>query len=70
MNRIQKNKLLGAKFTAVNPRDREKHFLVTRVTEEEDEPMMVVLEAVYSKQEYTFIWRELKDDTLWKLGWQ
>lgn len=29
MNPINPQKLLGSKWTAVHPRDREKHFIVT-----------------------------------------
>lgn len=54
------------------PRNREKHFVVTRVIEP-DPPSMrveqVELEAVHSKQVYLLHWRELTDAGLWRQGW-
>ena len=70
LNRIQRNKLKLSKWTAVAPRDSEKHFLVTQVLEHEDGVTEVVLEAVYSKREYTMPWTELKDDSHWQMGWR
>ena len=70
MNRIQRNKLLLSKWTAAEPRNRERHFLVTKVIEHEVEPMEVILEAVYSKREYRLVWSELKDREVWLQGWR
>ncbi len=69
MNRIQRNKLLLSKWTAITPENREKHFMVTRIIESEDAPMQVVIEAVYSKREQVMIWSALKDDAIWRQGW-
>ena len=69
MNRIQRNKLLLSKWTAITPKSREKHFMVTRIIEVEDEPMQVVIEAVYSKREQVMVWSVLKDDSMWRQGW-
>ena len=69
MNRIQRNKLHLSKWTAVTPRHREKHFIVTRVIEDEDEPLRIVIEAVHSKREQILVWSELKDHTVWRQGW-
>ena len=68
-NRIQRNKLMLSKWTAVTPVDREKHFLITKLLEDEGAPLQVVAEAVYSKREYTFEWTAFKDDSQWKQGW-
>ncbi|MEC8024250.1 MAG: TIGR02450 family Trp-rich protein [Myxococcota bacterium] len=70
MNRIQKHKLLMSKWTAVAPKNREKHFLVTRIIDEDPTEFSVILEAVHSKQEYALQWTELKDDTQWRQGWR
>ena len=70
MNRIQRNKLHHTKWTAAHPENHEKHFLVTRVVDDVDEPLRVVLEAVHSKREYVYPWTDLKDDTVWLQGWR
>jgi tryptophan-rich hypothetical protein len=71
VNKLSPKKLLHSKWTAVQPRNKEKHFLVTAVhCDEEDYPQTVTLEAVHSQRETEFDWRELKDSGGWKVGWQ
>ena len=70
MNRIQRNKLRLSKWTAVAPKNRERHFLVTKVIEHEERPMELILEAVYSKREYRLVWTDLKNDEVWLQGWR
>lgn len=70
-NQINPRKLLHSKWTAVDPLDREKHFLVTEV--EFDEEGVVVhcaLEAVISHKLYPVNWRDLKNASRWKQGWK
>ena len=69
-NRIQRNKLHLSKWTAAIPEKRERHFLVTRLIEHEEQPMEVILEAVYSKREYRLVWTDLKNDEVWLQGWR
>jgi tryptophan-rich hypothetical protein len=69
-NQINPAKLLLSKWTATVPRNKEKHFLVTRISE--DELGIIVtctLEAVLTKQEYEIKWQALKDSTCWLAGW-
>jgi tryptophan-rich hypothetical protein len=64
-NALSPKKLLHTKWTAVTPRNKEKHFLVTRVIEPEPPGSPVVsveIEAVHSR-------RELKDAARWRRGW-
>ena len=71
-NPLSPKKLLLTKWTAVTPRNREKHFVVLRVIEPEPPSIgveQVELEAVHSKQVYLLHWRELTDATLWRQGW-
>lgn len=71
MNRINPKKLLHSKWTAVTPVNKEKHFMVTELTfDEEGNVEKCVLEAVYSKREQGIDWHQLKDSSIWKLGWQ
>lgn len=71
-NPLSPKKLLLTKWTAVTPRNREKHFVVLRVIEPEPLSMrveQVELEAVHSRQVYLLHWRELTDASLWRQGW-
>lgn len=72
MNPLSSKKLLLTKWTAVTPRNREKHFVVVGVIEPELPSMrveQVELEAVHSQQVYLLRWRELTDASLWRQGW-
>ena len=65
-------KLLHTKWTAVEPRNKEKHFLVTRVVEPVPPGSPVVsveIEAVHSKRARTIEWRQLQDAARWRRGW-
>ena len=70
MNRINPRKLQGSKWTATHPRDKEKHFLVTRVIKEKEIAVSCELEAVYSKRKTTLPWQELENDEVWIMGWK
>ena len=70
MNRISPKKLLHSKWTAVTPRNRERHFLVTKViVDDEGVPRSCILEAVMSRREQEIDWRELQNDEVWQIGW-
>jgi len=69
---LSPKKLLHTKWTAVEPRDREKHFLVIRVVEPEPPGSPVVwveIEAVHSRRVELINWRTLRDTTQWRRGW-
>jgi tryptophan-rich hypothetical protein len=71
-NALSPKKLLHTKWTAVTPRNKEKHFLVTRVIEPEPPGSPVVsveIEAVHSRRARVVAWRELKDAARWRRGW-
>ena len=71
--RLSPKKLLLSKWTAVRPRHKEKHFLVTRVIgreQPETEIKWIRLEAVYSRRSWLLPWRDLTDSTNWLQGWQ
>ncbi|WP_339843305.1 TIGR02450 family Trp-rich protein [Cobetia sp.] len=54
------------------PRNRERHFIVTRlIRDEQDEHVVeVVLQAVLTRRDLTLAWRELKEDGVWQMGWK
>lgn len=71
-NRLSPKKLLLTKWTAVTPRNREKHFLVVRVVEPvppEGPVETVEIEAVHSRRTRLLPWRELLDGNRWRQGW-
>jgi len=71
--RISPRKLLLSKWTAVEPRDREKHFIVTRLGDPVGPgatPVQVELEAVHSRRSRWLDWRELTDTARWLPGWR
>ncbi len=71
MNKINPAKLSQSKWTAVQPRNKEKHFLVTEVEYDEDGTVLgCTLEAVLSRNEYAINWIELKDGSKWLQGWK
>ena len=56
----------------MNPRDQEKHFLVTRVINPETASHLiefVELEAVLTRRSFLLPWAELTDKQLWLQGW-
>lgn len=70
MININPRKLLHSKWTAVNPSNKEKHFLVTKVEfSEEGEVIHCLLEAVLTNRSEPIDWTELKDENNWRQGW-
>lgn len=70
MNRINPAKLLHSKWTAVEPKNKEKHFLVVEVEfDEEGVVVNCLLEAVISRRETSVNWQDLKNSVIWKQGW-
>ncbi|MBU6271828.1 MAG: TIGR02450 family Trp-rich protein [Betaproteobacteria bacterium] len=71
-NPLSPKKLLLSKWTAVHPRNREKHFVVVRVIEPEPPAVRIErieLEAVHSGRVLQLHWRELTDPRVWRQGW-
>ena len=71
-NLLSPKKLLLTKWTAVQPIQKQKHFLVSKVILPElpDEAIQQVeIEAVFSKEVRQIDWRELTNASIWKQGW-
>ena len=70
--RINPRKLKLSKWTALQPQDKEKHFLVVRVLLPDD-PLAPVteveLEAVRSRRSRIIPWKTLTDAEVWRQGW-
>lgn len=72
MRRLNPNKLLLSKWTAVNPINKEKHFIVRSVIKPADESLPIEqleLEAVLSSRVQIIHWRELLNEEQWLQGW-
>jgi len=70
MKRVPHNRLLGSKWTAVVPEQREKHFEVIRVMRVDADVNHVVLRALLSKAERTVSVSQLDDAQRWQAGWR
>lgn len=71
MRQINPKKLLHSKWTAQQPVNREKHFIVTKLyRDEENEIIACEIEAVISKRSQRLDWRELRCELEWQQGWQ
>jgi len=73
MNLPNKKKLLNSKWTATNPERKEKHFTVTQVKLNEDDPQIVefiVLTAVINSKNYKIDYKELTNHLNWIQGWK
>ena len=71
MRRLNPDKLLLSKWTAVKPQNRERHFMVTTLLRDEaDRITGCVLQAVISGNDYPIDWRELKNSGIWLQGWK
>lgn len=70
-NRINPRKLLDSKWTAVEPAQKEKHFIVTEMEfDDEGAVTSCVIEAVMSKRTFPIQWRDLKNQDQWIQGWK
>jgi tryptophan-rich hypothetical protein len=71
MNKVNPKALLNSKWTAMTVNNKEKHFIVIDVEfDDEQKVSLCVIEAVINNQQYQINWRDLKDPTKWKIGWQ
>ena len=71
-NQLSPKKLLLSKWTAVQPRNQERHFVVTRVIPPEPPALrveLVELQAVHSGRMVVLHWRMLTDASVWRQGW-
>jgi tryptophan-rich hypothetical protein len=67
---INPEKLLLSKWTATQPLQKEKHFLVTEIIRNEQQKIIAcLLEAVINQRQYELDWRLLKDLNIWLPGW-
>lgn len=71
MTRINPNKLYLSKWTAVTPKNKEKHFIVVKLVKDENEAIVqCILESVFSKRQFILDWQDLKQEAHWLMGWK
>lgn len=71
MNKINPKALLHSKWSRVDIVNKEKHFIVTKVSFNEFQQVTdCIIEAVMTKNEYSINWRDLKSEYLWTIGWR
>lgn len=71
MNKFNPKKLLNSKWTAVNPFQKEKHFLITKLEfGEGGDVLHCLMEAVISNREKQIDWKVLENDDNWLQGWK
>lgn len=69
---VSPKKLLNSKWTAAKPKNKEKHFMVTKLVLPEiiDQAIAFVeIQAVYTKRKETLPWQQLNDRSIWLQGW-
>lgn len=70
MNRINPKVLLHSKWTKLQVINKEKHFIVTKVSFDENQRIVeCIIEAAMTNKEYSIDWRDLKNSTTWRIGW-
>jgi tryptophan-rich hypothetical protein len=71
MNRINPDKLLLTKWTAVQPENKERHFIIVKLIRASDQSIIACeLEAVINHKIYQIQWQELKNSSSWLMGWK
>ena len=71
MNQVSPKKLLHSKWTKVEIVNKEKHFSIIEVEYDENQSVIkCVIRAEINGTEYQLNWRDLKQPTVWRLGWQ
>jgi tryptophan-rich hypothetical protein len=71
MNKISPKALLHSKWTKVMVKNKEKHFVITKIAVDENQLIIdCLIEAVINHNEYHINWRDLKNSEAWKVGWQ
>ena len=71
MNTVSPKSLMKSKWTHLQPVNKERHFMVTRVRYDEDQRVeLCELEAVMTGRVQAIDWRTLKDNTKWQQGWR
>ena len=69
---VNPKKRMLTKWTAVNPINKEKHFMVTKIVMPDLIKLpieFIALEAVFSGRKQLLALKQFNDSTLWLQGW-
>lgn len=70
-HRIDQRALLHSKWTAVEPQNREKHFVAVELIKGENGAIQaVLLEAILTQRRQQISIDQLRDMRRWSMGWQ
>lgn len=71
MNKVNPKALIHSKWTKVDVKNKEKHFIIIVVKFDELQKVIECkIEAVMTKKQYSIDWRDLKNSQNWRIGWQ
>ncbi|WP_040725522.1 TIGR02450 family Trp-rich protein [Thiomicrorhabdus sp. Kp2] len=72
MNKFNPKKLLLSKWTARQPKEKEKHFIVVKIEfdETKTDVLSCTLEALMTKKRYKTYPEELQNNQAWLQGWK
>ena len=73
VNKFNPKKLLNSKWTALNPQNKELHFIVVKLIESEVDEGNIercLLQSVMYKTDYEIACADLKDSSAWQQGWK
>ncbi|RLV59019.1 TIGR02450 family Trp-rich protein [Parashewanella curva] len=71
MNQVNPKHLLNSKWTKTEVVNKEKHFIIVELLKDEEDTIIgCSIEAVINHNQYQINWRELKNSTVWRYGWQ
>lgn len=72
MNKFNPKKLLLSKWTALQPKEKEKHFIVVKIEfdETKTDVLSCTLEALMTKKQYETYPEELQNNQAWLQGWK
>jgi tryptophan-rich hypothetical protein len=70
-NPINPKKLLNSKWTAVEPINKQKHFMVVLIEYDNDQLIAeCIMQSIMAKEETSIDWRDLKNSEKWLQGWR
>jgi tryptophan-rich hypothetical protein len=71
MNKVSPKGLRNSKWTKVEVHNKEKHFIITVVKFDDEQNVIECrAEAIFTNNEYSIDWRELKNSCIWRIGWK
>jgi len=73
VNNFNPKKLLNSKWTALNPQNKELHFIVVKLIESEEDESKIercLLQSVMHKTDYEIACEDLKNGSVWQQGWK